>query len=64
LVCAKAFNNFGNAKRHYDLVHCPNPNNMVSCHICGRVLKAPEFLKDHLRRVHSIYQSAKNIFPQ
>ena len=62
LQCSRTFTSFGSAKR---LVHCANPNRMVSCHICGSTLKTPEFLKDHLRRSHSIYQSvAKNIVPQ
>ena len=64
LACAKTFTSFGSAKRHYDLVHCSNPNRVVNCHICGSTLKTPEFLKDHLRKVHAIYQSvAKNIVP-
>jgi hypothetical protein len=65
LACAKTFTSFGSAKRHYDLVHCASPSRIVSCHICGSTLKNAGFLKDHLRKVHAIYQSvAKNIVPQ
>lgn len=65
LACAKTFTSFGSAKRHYDLVHCASPSKMVSCHICGSTLKTPGFLKDHLRKVHAIYQTVvKNMVPQ
>jgi hypothetical protein len=30
LACTKTFASFRSAKRHYDLVHCANPNNVVS----------------------------------
>ena len=65
LACAKTFTSFASAKRHYDLVHNAGSDRSASCHICGSTLKTPQFLKDHLRKVHAIYQSvAKNIVLQ
>ena len=40
--------------RHIRLVH--GKLDLVSCNMCNKQFKSPEYLKDHLRRHHLIYQ--------
>ena len=59
LECGKRFNQFSSARRHHALVHRPpTPGRapVVTCHICHSVLRNKQYLRDHLRKVHGIYQ--------
>ncbi|XP_023329069.1 protein tramtrack, beta isoform isoform X12 [Eurytemora carolleeae] len=40
--------------RHIRLVH--GKLDLVSCNMCNKQFKSPEYLKDHLRRHHLVYQ--------
>ena len=41
--------------RHIRLVH--GKLDLVACNLCSKQFKSPEYLKDHLRRHHLVYQT-------
>ena len=43
-------------KRHYQIVHAKE-DQTFTCFMCKTTLKSEMYLKDHLRRRHSVYQS-------
>ena len=58
LDCGKHFTDYYNARRHWDLMHSGTairPDTM-SCRVCGKQFKQRQYLNNHLRLAHNIYQ--------
>ena len=61
LTCGKILSNVYNALRHYELNHVTvDPHDAMTprseCSVCGKGFVRDQALKDHLRKVHRIYQ--------
>ena len=62
LACGKVLSNYNHARRHFTLVHEPKAAGAPrhDCHVCGWSTGQEIYLKDHLRKMHNIYQSMVN----
>ena len=59
LRCGRTFSQAASARRHYGLVHAePESADQFACHVCGACHKNKQYLRNHLRTSHGIYQRA------
>ena len=59
LTCGKILSNVYNALRHYELNHTaldPATCSRSSCPVCAKMFIREAAMKDHMRKVHRIYQ--------
>ena len=62
LVCGKILSNVYNAIRHYELNHTfSTASARSSCPICSKVFKRETAMKDHMRKVHKVYQKQDDV---
>jgi uncharacterized C2H2 Zn-finger protein len=59
LQCGKIFSTLGSARRHFNMTHVTRASGTVPppCPICGKQFRHIETLKDHLRKLHQVYQA-------
>ena len=60
LICGKAFATPGSARRHFNMTHLGDsdiPGKSPPCMVCGKRFKHIQTLKDHLRKIHQVYQA-------
>ena len=58
MICGKVFATPGSAKRHFNMTHLGDSDvKSPPCMVCGKRFKHLQTLKDHLRKIHQVYQA-------
>jgi len=57
IVCQKVFATYGSTRRHILMTHTEKKTETPPCIVCGKTFRVMSFLKDHLRKMHGIYQA-------